>query len=54
LVTDCHSILVRWRKYFSKLLNKNMVNGVRQTEIQRTEQLVPEPNAFAFEMPIEH
>ena len=54
LVADSHSILVRWRKYFSKLLNKNMVNGVRQTEIQRTEQLVPEPNAFAFEMPIEH
>jgi hypothetical protein len=31
-----------------------MVNGVRQTEIQTAEQLVPEPSAFAIEMLIEH
>ena len=29
-VTGCHSILARWRKYFSQLLNELGVNDVRQ------------------------
>jgi hypothetical protein len=33
LVTDHHSILVRWRKHISQLLNVHGVNDVRQTEI---------------------
>jgi hypothetical protein len=33
LLTDCHSILARWRNHFSRLLNVRGVNDVRQTEI---------------------
>jgi len=53
LVAGSHSILARWRKHFSQLLNESMVNGVGQTEIQTAERLVSESSAFAFEMPIE-
>jgi len=42
LVTDSHSIVARWRKYFSQLFNVHGVNDVRQTEIHRVEPLVPE------------
>jgi hypothetical protein len=30
LVTDCYSILARWRNHFSELLNVRVVNDVRQ------------------------
>jgi len=53
LVTESHSILARWRKNFSQLLNVHEVNDVRQTEIYTTEPLVPEPSAFEFELAIE-
>jgi hypothetical protein len=53
LLTDCHSILVRWRNHFSQLLNVHVVKEVRQTEILTTEPLVPEPSAFQFEIAIE-
>jgi len=33
LVTDSHSILAKWKKHFSQLLNVHGVNDVRQTEI---------------------
>jgi hypothetical protein len=46
LVTVSHSILVRWRKYFSRLLNIHGVNDVRQREIHTAELLVPESSAF--------
>jgi hypothetical protein len=46
LVTDCHSILARWRAQFSQPLNEKWVNYV-------AEPLVPEPNAFEVEMAIE-
>jgi hypothetical protein len=42
VVTDCHSILVRWRNHFSQLLNVHVVNDVRQTLIHTAEPLVPE------------
>jgi hypothetical protein len=51
LVSDCHSILTRWRNYFSQLLN---VHGDKQTEIHTAEPLVPEPSAFEVEMPIDN
>jgi len=54
LVADSHSILARWRKHFSQLLNVHEVNDVRQTEIHTTEPLVPEPSAFEFELAIEN
>jgi len=42
LVTDSHSILARWRNYFSQLFIVHGVSGVRQTEIHTAEPLVPE------------
>jgi hypothetical protein len=53
LVTDCHSILTRWRNYFSQLLNVHGDGDVEQTEIHTAEPLVPEPSAFEVEMAIE-
>ena len=53
LVTDSHSILVRWRNYFSQLLNVHGVNEVSQKKIYTTEPLVPEPSVFEFELAIE-
>ena len=53
LVADCHSILARWRNYFSQLLNVHGVNDVRRTEIHAAEPLVPEPSAFEVEVAIE-
>ena len=52
-VTDCHSILARWKDHFSQLLNVPGFNDVRQTEIYTAEPLVPEPSTFEFEMAIE-
>jgi hypothetical protein len=45
LVADSHSILARWRKYFSQVLNVQGVSDVRQTEVHAAEPLVPEPSA---------
>jgi len=53
LVTDCHSILERWRNHFSQLLNVHGVNDVRQTEIHTAEPLVPEPSTFEIKLAIE-
>jgi ABC-type Na+ transport system ATPase subunit NatA len=52
LVEDCHSILDRWRNYFSQLLNVTGFND-RQTEICTAESLVHEPSVFFFDMAIE-
>ena len=53
LVADSHSIMVRWRNYFSQILNVHGVNEVRQTEIHTAEPLVPEPSASEVELAIE-
>ena len=42
LVADYHSIVARWRNYFSQLLNVHWINDVRQTEINKVKPLVPE------------
>jgi len=52
LVADPHSIMARWRNYFSQLLNVHKDNDVRQAEIHTVEPLVPEPSAFEFELAI--
>ena len=52
-VTDCYSILARWRYHFSQLFNVHGVNDIRQTEIHTAEPLVLEPSALEFEMAIE-
>jgi len=46
LVTDSHSILVRWRNHFTQLYNVHGISNVRQTEIYTAEPLVPQPSAF--------
>ena len=53
LIAGCHSILARWRNYFSQLLNVHGVNEVRQVEIHTAELLVLEISAFEFELAIE-
>ena len=54
MVTDCHSILARWRNHFSQLLNVHGVNDVRQTEMHAAEPLVPEPSNFEVEVAIKN
>jgi len=41
MVTDCHSVLARWRYHFSQLLNVHGVNDVRHTDIHTVASLVP-------------
>jgi hypothetical protein len=53
LVADFHSILVRWRNYFSQILILHGFSDVRQAEIHTEEPLVPEPNALELELAIE-
>jgi hypothetical protein len=53
LVTGSHSILARWRKHFSQLLNAHWVDDIRQTDIHTAEPLMPESSAFEVKMPTE-
>ena len=50
LVADFHSIVARWRYYFSQLFNVHGVKDVGQAEIHTAEPLVPEPSASEFEL----
>jgi hypothetical protein len=52
LVAESHSIMARWRNYFSQVLNVHGVNNVRQAEIHTAEPLVPEPSVLEVEMAI--
>ena len=52
LVADSHSIVGRWRNYFSQLFNVQGVKNVRQAETHTAEPLVPEPCAFEVELAI--
>jgi hypothetical protein len=52
-VADSHSIMVRWRNYFSQILNVHEVSDVRQAEIHTAESLVPEPSALEVKLAIE-
>ena len=42
LVADSHSIVGRWRNYFSQFFNVHGVKDVGQAETHTTEPLVPE------------
>ena len=53
LVADSHSIVARWRNYFSQLFNVQGFKDVRQAEIHTAEPLVPEPSAAEFELAID-
>jgi hypothetical protein len=46
LVADPHSLLPRWRNYFSRLVNVHGVNNIRQIEIQTAKPPASEPGAF--------
>ena len=48
LVADSHSIMTRWRNYFSQLLNVYGAKDVRQAEIHTAEPLVPAPITYKF------
>ena len=50
LVTDCHSVLARWRDHFSQLLNVHGVSDVRHTEVHTAEPMMSETSAFEFKM----
>ena len=52
LVTDIHSIVARWRNYFSQLFNMRGVKDVGQAEIHTAEPLVPESSANEVELAI--
>ena len=53
LVADSHSIVARWRNYFSQLFSVHRVKDVEQAEIHTAEPLVPEPSASEFELAID-
>ena len=53
LIADSHSIVARWRNYFSHLLNVCGFRDVGQAEIHTAEPLVPEPSASEFELAID-
>jgi len=53
LFADSHSIVARWRKYFSQLFNVYGVKDVGQTEIHTAEPLVPKPSASEVELAID-
>ena len=53
LVADSHSIMARWRNYFSQILNVHGVSDVRQAEKHTAEPLVPEPSVLEVELAIE-
>jgi len=53
LVADSHSIVARWRNYFSQVFNVHGVKDVGQAEIHTAEPLVPEPRDFEFELAID-
>jgi hypothetical protein len=53
LVADSHSIVAKWRNYFSQLLKVQRVKDVGQAEIHAAEPLVPEPSASELELAID-
>ena len=53
LVADSHSIVGRWRNYFSQLFNVHGVKDVGQAEIHTAEALVPEPSTSEVELAID-
>jgi hypothetical protein len=49
---DPHKIVNRWMDYFCQLLNVQRLGGIRQTEIETVEPLVPEPSISEVEVAI--
>jgi len=53
LVADSHTVVARWRNYFSHLFNMHGVKDVGQAEIHTAEPIVPESSASEFELAID-
>jgi len=53
MVADSHSIVARWRNYFSQLFNVHGVKDVGQSQIHTAEPLVPEPHASEVQLAID-
>ena len=53
LIADSHSIMTKWRNYFSQLLNVHGAKDVRQAEIHTAEPLVTDPSAVGVDLAIE-
>jgi len=54
LVADSHSIVARWRNYFSQLFNVHGVKDFGRAEVHTAELLVPEPSAAEVELAIDN
>jgi hypothetical protein len=52
LLADSHSILNKWKNYFSQLLNVYNVSDVRQIEVHTAKPLVPGPSRLENEIAI--
>ena len=52
-MANSHSIVDRWRNYFSQLFNVLGVMDVGQAEIHTAEPLVPDPSASEVELAID-
>ena len=50
LVADSHSIVARWRNYFSQLYNVYGLKDMGQVEIPTADTLVPESSAFEVKL----
>jgi hypothetical protein len=50
LLADSHSILNRWKNYFSQLLNVHNISDVRQIEVHMAEPSVPGPSHLKVEI----
>jgi hypothetical protein len=50
LLADFHSILKRWKNYFSQLLNVHNISDVRQIEAHTAEPLVLGPSRLEIEI----
>jgi len=53
LFADSHSIVARWKNYFSQLFNVHGVKDVGKAEIHTAEPLVPEPSAAEVALAID-
>jgi hypothetical protein len=53
LVADTHSIVARWRNYFSQLFNVHRFKNAGKEEKPTEEPLLTEPTTFEFELYID-
>jgi hypothetical protein len=53
VLADFYSTLNRWKNFFCQILNVNVVNDIRQTEMHTAEPLVPERSSFDAEIAIQ-